>query len=112
MKRTLIATVLALVTGSVMAAQPDTASVERPCGSSTKCWREFAILERTQAQNAVGLYWLKIEERHKRGAGSSDYFPQCKTDDQACWKNLAKVARAANTAVSALENLDKEQGVR
>lgn len=105
-KSILIASILAAMTGSALAATSATASTDRPCGNDTKCWREFALLERTQAQNAVGLYWLKVEARNK-GVVSADSFRQCKGDDLECWKNLARVARTANSGVSALDKLDK-----
>lgn len=114
-----IVTLLALAGGAAAAtstAEPTAAQMqaagERICGNDTKCWREFAILQKTQALNAVGLYWVKIEWRHKnKSKNALKTFPQCKTEDQECWKRLVKVASVANEAVTTLDKFDDEEGV-
>ncbi|NHR04444.1 hypothetical protein HA052_04465 [Chromobacterium haemolyticum] len=115
-----VATLLALASGAAAAADSGSfptakqmqAAGEKTCGNDTKCWREFAILQKTQAQNAVGLYWVKLEWRNKnKSKNALTTFPQCKTEDQECWKRLVKVASVANEAVTTLDKFDDGEGV-
>lgn len=75
------------------------------CGDDAKCWREYALLARTQAQNEAGIYWAKVELRHKDKLASVE---PCKEEDLICWKRLARVAREADKAMTELRRVDSQ----
>lgn len=101
MKKLALIVVLACATGAAMAG-----TLANPCGDDVNCWREWALLSRTQAQNAAGLYWKKVEMRaQQKSVGAAEPEP-CTASDIACWKQLAKTARAADKAMSALDGFD------
>lgn len=121
-KKTLSLSTLLMLTSGAFAAttaasSPTTpqfiAAGEKKCKNDTKCWREFALLQRSQAQTQTGLYWMKVELRHKNGQGKAEAkaTAPCKENDLACWKNFAEVASTANAALTALYKIDDPEGV-
>ncbi|MCD5327881.1 hypothetical protein ACFFU8_09395 [Chromobacterium piscinae] len=103
----------ATTTAASPTAQQFIAAGEKTCKSDTKCWREFALLQRSQAQTQAGLYWMKVEQRHKNGQGKAEAkaTAPCKENDLACWKNFAEVASTTNAALTALYKIDDPEGV-
>lgn len=105
MKKIVVALMMSLVGTAGLAFAGDSENKEAPCGENVKCWREFALLARTQAQNAAGLYWVKVAQRHKDKSVSVE---PCKEEDVVCWKQLATTARTADKSMSALNKFDAQ----
>lgn len=105
MKKLILILALASAAGTAMAVNTDA-----PCGDNVKCWREYAQLARTQAQNAAGLYWKKVELRARQQSTRAGASEPCTDADIACWRRLANTARAADKAMSALDKLDARTG--